>query len=232
MLHPCGTSMTPPVTISCRKDSPSSQYYCRNYMQISTYAHLGSSVSCFGTHLASFDTWAPHWWWNMQLKSNLLAMAITVIYLLSWTRALTSSIVITICYVVRQPKRSLVTLVCHLGSFLPIGTSSFVWYSFLYIVLTLFCEFQRFLPHLTTKIEWQNISLTMVQYKSRAKLLLWLCKLHWTLRLHCSIPRLGLVYSMHVCKNTLANYQIVHANCPYFLNSLCIIKRCIFCAIH
>jgi hypothetical protein len=81
--------------IRCKRASPFSQYCCKNCVHISMHAHLCSSVSCFGIHLAQI-LWYPLSLWVMeyadpQLMSSLLAIPMREICLFSWTRALIHS---------------------------------------------------------------------------------------------------------------------------------------------
>jgi len=122
-----------------------------------------------------------------------------------------------------QLKRSL-----SMAVVLPLCTLPTHWYTFplhnnfLHIVQTLFCESRRVLtlwPQMTVCYS------TMVQSNSRAVMFtLQLQKLHWMEWLSQNMSRLSSVCSMHdVHKSTVWQItRILHANCSYFLNSLCI----------
>jgi hypothetical protein len=117
------THVSSPVTIQCRKASPSSQYHCKNSMHISIHGHLCSSVCCFSPTMHKFcDPKVLMDDANPELISNLLAISVTVIPLPSWTRPLTHS---TLPFLMWSDNPSDQHLFYHFGIYPPTGTPSF-----------------------------------------------------------------------------------------------------------
>jgi hypothetical protein len=110
---------------------------------------------------------------------------------------------------------------CHSGTFLPTGTF-FLHIQFLQIVLTFFCNSQRVLPLLTTKIEWQHIVQQGCNWKVELMCLHYDCTSFDTCNGY-PMTCLDSTYSKHVvCKSTVWQItKILHAHRLYFLNSLC-----------
>jgi hypothetical protein len=151
------THVSLPVTVHCKKASPL-QYHCRNCMHTSTCAaHLCSSVSCFGTHLAQI-LWYPRCSWmteyvDPQLVSNLLTIWVTVICLFFWTRALTCTLSV-IHEVVRWPKQPSSTVLV-----LPLQNFYTHWYSFLCVI--------QVSPYCANILLWILEGLTLCDHKNQ-----------------------------------------------------------------
>jgi len=216
------THVSLPVAICCREASPS-QYHCRNCVHVSTCAHLCSSTSYFGTHLAQI-LWYPIFSWLMeyadpQLMSNLLAISVIITHLSSWIRVFTCSKLSAICEVVRWPKWSSLTMLvlplriifthCYtplcIIQFSPYCANFLLWMSWAFTPLWVQkLKDSTFLNN--GAIQKQSLDVLHYGFMSVTK-----CNSY-----PHDMPRLSLVCSMHdVHKSAVWHItRILHTNCP------------------